>query len=76
MSDLEAKSYTASIAIDQELSKLEELHVHVLSDSVLCLVNGAMANASARFTKRWTDNLGSLVQHGTRKSWVENELPR
>ena len=42
---------------NRELSKMYEAGVHVLSDSILCMVRGAMNEPDIKFTKRWNDCL-------------------
>ena len=40
---------------DKELPNMHDAEVHVFSDSVLCMGQGAMNEPEVKFTKRWND---------------------
>ena len=57
MVHIEEKVVSTCTPIDNESSNLYQAHVHVLSDAVLWLGNGACSNASQTFANRWQDRI-------------------
>ena len=51
---------------NNELSKLHEAEVHIFSDSVLCIGEGANAESNEEFAKLRVDNLVHIPKRGTR----------